>query len=66
MDSAARSAYIVAQAACMNAEIAAMKAENYIAGSHEQPLPHNPNAFRDLPRNFGLMQNQVISFLRGE
>ena len=59
-----KAAYIMAQAACVNAQIAAMQAENVfrmLAGSEQA---HKPEAFERLPAQFGITHNQVIEFFR--
>lgn len=59
MDMNARAAFVVAQAACMNAELEAMKAENLI-----RPNAFSPSDFRALPDQFLVGHNAVIEYLR--
>lgn len=63
MDTLERCAFVVAQAACCNAEIAAMQLENKICEAKGIPYQHEPNAFRDVARSHQLLWNDVLTYL---
>lgn len=65
MDQEARCAYIIAQAACANAEIAAMQAENQrmatTPGSKEPVFTHDD--FMAIQDKYMISHNAVIGYL---
>ena len=65
-DPASKAAYIQAKVASMLAEIASMQAANQHRLSLGQSIAYDEAAFADLPLRFGLGENAVITFLRGE
>lgn len=65
MDNLARAAFIIAQAACATAEVAAMQAENAAAEKSGETPPWTGDAFRDVPNNHQISWNAAISYLRG-
>jgi len=60
-----RAAYIVAMAACANASVAAMQAENDAAKSAGRPQVYNYHDFEGVPNAYGIHHNAVVSFLNG-
>lgn len=64
MNETQRSAYIIAQAACMNAEVAAMQAENMRRQQEDLDITYIEEDFRRLIDKYGLGHNTVIQFLR--
>lgn len=64
MDTQARSAFIIAQAACANAEIAAMQASNASALQAGLLQPYTHNDFMQVPNKYHIGWNDVIEYLR--
>lgn len=64
-----QAAYVIAQAACVTADIAAMQAENAVTASDYRrrpgsPLPWKGVDFRNLILAYGTHHNAVIGFFR--
>lgn len=60
-----KAAYVVAMAACANAEIAAMQLENQLDlknGSHPR---HAPDDFRSVINGHGIHHNAVLGMFHG-
>lgn len=66
MDNQARAAFIIAQAACMQAELAAMLERNRIDILARRDVTHSPADLESLPDRYGLSHNAVISYLSGQ
>lgn len=65
MDIQARAAFIIAQAVCAQAAIAAMQLENECAFKcGERYPPHPPSDFHNLTSQFMIGHNDVIAYLR--
>lgn len=64
MDIQARAAFIVAQAACANAEIAAMQAENQQRAAIGASPAYTEDQFRAVPDQYQIGWNAVIEYLR--
>lgn len=64
MDYEARCAFVIAQAACATAEIAAMQAENQICIQTECSLTYDEKAFRAVESTYMISHNAVIEYLR--
>ena len=64
MDAQARAAFVVAQAACANAEIAAMQAENQRRLSLGQSIAYGEEAFLAIPDKYMIGWNAVIDYMR--
>lgn len=64
MDAAARAAFVQSQAACMNAELAAMQAANLERVSNGHSIAYDEAAFLALPDKYQLGWNTVIEYLR--
>ncbi len=60
-----QAAYIVAQAACMHAEIEGMRSENLAAAVNSEPPPYRKADFDALPVRYGLHHNAVIGYFTG-
>lgn len=60
MDTIARAAFVIAQAACMHAELAAMQAAN--RANPAQP-PYKERDFLDLPNKYLVGHNAVIEYM---
>lgn len=60
-----KAAFINAQAACMLAELEAMKAFNHFRMSIGMALAYDEEAFLALPDKYGLGHNTVYAFLAG-
>lgn len=60
-----KAAYIVAMAACVNAEIAAMQIENQINSDHGFPCRHDADDFRAVMDRYGIHRNAVLTLFRG-
>lgn len=65
MDHNARCAFVVAQAACVHAEIAAMQAENAVDIAEGKPPRWSGVNFRDLTYFHVVGHNAVIEYLAG-
>lgn len=63
MDQEARCAYIIAQAACANAEIAAMQALNQHRLSLGQSIAYDESAFMSIQDKYMISHNAVIGYL---
>jgi hypothetical protein len=59
-----QAAYVVAMAACVNAEVAAMQAENQQRANRGESVAYTESAFRDLITNYGIHHNAVIGMFR--
>lgn len=64
MDIQARSAFIIAQAACATAEVAAMQASNTAAIQANSPPPFSHDDFISIQSKYHIGWNDVISYLR--
>jgi hypothetical protein len=64
MDQLARAAFIISQAACANAEVAAMQAANQRQISEGKALLHGPEDFRNVERIYHIGHNAVLEYLR--
>ena len=60
MDKEQRTAYLLAQVACMNAELEAMKSRDR---ADSNGLHHKAAEYEALPVKYGLTHNQVVAFL---
>lgn len=66
MDNILKSAFIASQVACMQAEIAAMQAENdRDKFSGVRTLSYSPTDFRELVNRYQLGHNDVLTYLNG-
>ena len=65
MDQHARGAFLIAQAACMQAELMSMQERNRLCTIARQPAMHLPQEFMDLPIKYGLDHNAAITYLMG-
>ena len=63
-----RAAFVVAQAAMLNAEVAGMQAENMARVHLGQAMAYQEDAFRDVVNKYQgtIGHNQAITFLMGE
>lgn len=59
-----KAAFIVAQAACANAEIASMQALNQERMHRGESIAYDEASFAAVPDRFGLGHNTVISFFQ--
>lgn len=64
MDINERCAFVIAQAACANAEIAAMQAENQQRVLQGYSIAYNERAFMDVQNKYLIEHNAVIEYLR--
>lgn len=64
MDQNAKAAFIIAQAACANAEIAGMQAENQQRLSLGQSVAYDMDAFMAVQDSYMIGHNAVIEYLR--
>lgn len=64
MDENARAAFIIAQAACANAAIAGMQAENQHRLSLGQTIAYDEAAFLAIQDQYMIGHNAVIEYLR--
>jgi len=60
-----QAAYIIAQSACMLAELEAMKASNAMPFAGTQTILYSPADFEALPGRYGLHHNAVIGMFTG-
>ncbi len=60
-----QAAYIIAQAACMHAEMEGMKAENARRSAGQAPLRYSEVDFEALPARYGIDHNAVVGFFTG-
>jgi hypothetical protein len=58
-----RAAFVIAQAACANAEIAAMQAENAARLAAGLSQAYSEKAFMNVPDKYLIGHNAVISYL---
>jgi len=63
MDSVAKAAFITAQAACCNARLMAMQMQNTCDMAAGRPITYQPYQFENVPNDFQLGHNDVISYL---
>ena len=63
MDSTMKSAFITSQCAVMSAKLAAMQEQNRQDLAAGRLPSYNPHDFENLPDEFGLGHNDVISYL---
>lgn len=64
MNHEARCAYIVAMAACVNAEVAGMQAENAARAAAGLSQAYTEAAFQEVISRYGIHHNAVIEYLR--
>lgn len=64
MDPIAKASFIIAQAACANAKIAAMQAVNQICVQRGEPLVWNYADFMAVQDEYYIGHNTVIGYLR--
>jgi len=64
MDYEARCAFVIAQATCANAKIAAMQAENQKYQQQGCPPKYGYDDFMNIEREFMIGHNDVIGYLR--
>jgi hypothetical protein len=64
VDQASKAAFIIAQAACATAEIAAMQAENQIRLSQGLSVAYDHANFMAVIDNYYIGHNAVIGYLR--
>lgn len=64
MDPTSKAAFIISQAACANAEIAAMQAENQIRLSQGLAVAYDYDAFMGVMNSYYIGHNSVIEYLR--
>lgn len=57
-------AYIMAMAACANAEIIAMQEANIAARAAGRTTPYPPGDFLAVPEKYGIHHNAVLELLR--
>jgi len=60
-----QAAYIIAQSACMHAEIEGMRSANLAAAVNADLPPFKKEDFDALPARYGLDHNSVVSFFTG-
>jgi hypothetical protein len=65
MTSAQAAAYIIAQAACATAEIAAMEAANANARRHDVTPRYDEQHFLAVPEKYGIHHNAVLATFQG-
>jgi len=63
MDQHARAAFLITQAACMQAHLASMQEQNATDREAGRPLTHQPHEFASLPDQYGLGHNAAITYL---
>lgn len=66
MDQHARAVFLTTQAACMQAEMAAMQERNMRDREAKRPASHVPEDFEALCDQYGLGHNAVILYLQGD
>ena len=59
-----RAAYIMAQAACANAEVAGMTAENMQRAALGQSMAYDESAFVAVIENYSIHHNSVVEWMR--
>jgi hypothetical protein len=64
MDQNARAAFVVAQAACMNAKLASMLEQNIADRAAGRSVTWQPYDFEELPDQYLVGHNAVIEYLR--
>lgn len=65
MDQTSRAAFITAMAACSQAKLVSMQEQNASDRAAGRPITHQPYEFNDVPHEFGLGHNAVITYLMG-
>lgn len=60
-----KAAYVMAQAAIMNATVTGMIAENYTRMSRGESLAYGEEAFQELINNSGIHHNACITLFHG-
>lgn len=65
MDQTARAAFIIAQAACAAAEIAAMQVTNDERMASGDAPAYGADDFRAVPDSYGISHNAAVSYLMG-
>lgn len=60
-----QAAYIIAQSACMLAEMEAMKAANAMPFAGTETKRYEPADFEALPNRYGLHHNAVVGWFTG-
>ncbi len=65
MDQNARAAFIIAQAACAQAEIAAMQIANQVRLANGEAPAYTPEDFRAVPDQYQIGWNSAAEYLRG-
>lgn len=63
MNDIAKAAFIASQAACLQADIAAMQCQNSLDLKADRPITHPPHEFEALINKYGLGHNDVIVYL---
>ena len=66
MNEQMRCAYVIAQAAMLNARIAGMQAENQARNSAGLAPAYDEKTFVEVAEESGLGHNDVITYLRGD
>lgn len=66
MNQESRAAFIIAQAACAQAEIAGMMSENMLAMVTQKDLIYTKADFDDLIMKYGIHHNAVLTYLGEE
>lgn len=64
MDLVAKAAFITAQAACLQADVAAMQCQNDLDKEAGRPNSYQPHDFEALPDKYGLGHNDVLIYLQ--
>lgn len=57
-----QAAYVMAQAAALNAEVAGMQAENWMREMQGHTIAYGEDAFQDAINRYGVHHNAVIGF----
>jgi hypothetical protein len=60
-----QAAYVIAMAACVTAETAAMQAENQQRSHRGEAVAYNEQAFTDLINRYGIHHNAILSMFHG-
>lgn len=64
MDNTQKAAFITSQAACLQAEVAAMQQQNSEDLSAGRPLSYHSHNFMELIDKYGLGHNTVLGYLQ--
>ena len=59
-----KAAFVIAQAACMNAELEAMKAANIDRLERGYSTAYGEDEFLSIPAKYGLEHNTVVAFFQ--